>query len=95
MDNRYRPVIGLEIHVQLNTKTKAFCDCSAEVFDLEPNSSICPVCTGQPGALPVPSHEMFELGIKIASALNCSHQPLFSSSIEKITSILIYQRVIK
>jgi len=77
MDNRYRPVIGLEIHVQLNTKTKAFCDCSAEVFDLEPNSSICPVCTGQPGALPVPSREMFELGIKIASALNC-HINLYS-----------------
>ncbi|HOQ39085.1 MAG TPA: Asp-tRNA(Asn)/Glu-tRNA(Gln) amidotransferase subunit GatB [Fervidobacterium sp.] len=71
MDNRYKPVIGLEIHVQLNTKTKAFCDCSAEVFDLEPNSSICPICTGHPGTLPVPSGEMFKLGIKVASALNC------------------------
>ncbi|MGC9172548.1 MAG: Asp-tRNA(Asn)/Glu-tRNA(Gln) amidotransferase subunit GatB, partial [Caldisericum sp.] len=64
-------MIGLEIHVQLNTKTKAFCNCSADVFDLEPNTSICPVCTGQPGALPVPSKEMYELGIKLAIALNC------------------------
>lgn len=69
--SRYRPIIGLEIHVQLNTKTKAFCSCSADVFEMEPNTSICPVCTGQPGALPVPSQEMYELGIKLALALNC------------------------
>ncbi|MFN4224022.1 MAG: Asp-tRNA(Asn)/Glu-tRNA(Gln) amidotransferase subunit GatB, partial [Fervidobacterium nodosum] len=69
--DRYRPVIGLEIHVQLNTKTKAFCNCSADVFDLEPNTAICPVCTGQPGALPVPSQEMYDLGTKLALALNC------------------------
>ena len=68
---RFKPVIGLEIHVQLNTKTKAFCSCPADVFELEPNSAICPVCTGQPGALPVPSEEMFEFGILLASALNC------------------------
>lgn len=71
MDKRYKPVIGLEIHVQLNTRTKAFCDCSADVFELEPNTSICPVCTGQPGALPVPSEEMFLLGTKLGLALNC------------------------
>jgi len=68
---RFKPVIGLEIHVQLNTKTKAFCSCPADVFELEPNSAICPVCTGQPGALPVPSEEMFEFGILLATALNC------------------------
>jgi len=68
---RFKPVIGLEIHVQLNTKTKAFCSCPADVFELEPNSAICPVCTGQPGALPVPSREMYEYGILLASALNC------------------------
>ncbi|HCF38697.1 MAG TPA: Asp-tRNA(Asn)/Glu-tRNA(Gln) amidotransferase GatCAB subunit B, partial [Thermosipho africanus] len=68
---RFKPVIGLEIHVQLNTKTKAFCSCPADVFELEPNSAICPVCTGQPGALPVPSKEMYEYGILLASALNC------------------------
>ncbi|WP_448375557.1 Asp-tRNA(Asn)/Glu-tRNA(Gln) amidotransferase subunit GatB [Fervidobacterium sp.] len=69
--DRYKPVIGLEIHVQLSTKTKAFCDCNADVFELEPNTSICPVCTGQPGALPVPSLEMFELGVRLGLALNC------------------------
>jgi len=69
--SKYRPVIGLEIHVQLNTKTKAFCNCSADVFEMEPNTSICPVCTGQPGALPVPSQEMYDLGVKLALALNC------------------------
>ncbi|MDK2886317.1 MAG: aspartyl-tRNA(Asn)/glutamyl-tRNA(Gln) amidotransferase subunit [Thermosipho sp. (in: thermotogales)] len=68
---RFKPVIGLEIHVQLNTNTKAFCSCPADVFELEPNSAICPVCTGQPGALPVPSKEMFEYGILLAAALNC------------------------
>ena len=69
--SKYRPVIGLEIHVQLNTKTKAFCNCNADVFEMEPNTSICPVCTGQPGALPVPSQEMYDLGVKLALALNC------------------------
>ncbi|MBO8160987.1 MAG: Asp-tRNA(Asn)/Glu-tRNA(Gln) amidotransferase subunit GatB [Thermosipho sp. (in: Bacteria)] len=68
---RFKPVIGLEIHVQLNTKTKAFCSCPSDVFELEPNTAICPVCTGQPGALPVPSKEMFEYGILLAAALNC------------------------
>ncbi|ABR30807.1 glutamyl-tRNA amidotransferase [Thermosipho melanesiensis] len=68
---RFKPVIGLEIHVQLNTKTKAFCSCPADVFELEPNNAICPVCTGQPGALPVPSKQMYEFGILLAAALNC------------------------
>ncbi|MBT1247988.1 MULTISPECIES: Asp-tRNA(Asn)/Glu-tRNA(Gln) amidotransferase subunit GatB [unclassified Thermosipho (in: thermotogales)] len=68
---RFKPVIGLEIHVQLNTETKAFCSCSADVFELEPNTAICPVCTGQPGALPVPSKQMYEFGILLAAALNC------------------------
>ena len=68
---RYRCVIGLEIHVQLSTKTKAFCSCPADVFDLPPNTAICPVCTGQPGALPVPSEEMIRYAVKAALALNC------------------------
>ncbi|PLV59986.1 Asp-tRNA(Asn)/Glu-tRNA(Gln) amidotransferase subunit GatB [Thermotoga sp. KOL6] len=68
---RYKPVIGLEIHVQLSTKTKAFCSCSADVFDLPPNTAICPVCTGQPGALPVPNEEMVRFAVKTALALNC------------------------
>lgn len=67
---KYKPIIGLEIHVQLSTKTKLFCSCSADVFDSEPNTHICPVCTGQPGALPVTSEEAIEYAVKAAYALN-------------------------
>ena len=67
----YRTVIGLEIHVQLMTKTKAFCSCRADVFELPPNTAICPVCTGQPGALPVVNSSMIDYAAKIALALNC------------------------
>ncbi|MFN3550561.1 MAG: Asp-tRNA(Asn)/Glu-tRNA(Gln) amidotransferase GatCAB subunit B, partial [Endomicrobiia bacterium] len=48
---KYLPVIGLEVHVQLKTKTKMFCSCPIE-FGVEPNKNICPICTGQPGVLP-------------------------------------------
>lgn len=67
----YRTVIGLEIHVQLMTKTKAFCPCKADVFELPPNTAICPVCTGQPGALPIVNSSMIDYAVKIALALNC------------------------
>ncbi|AKI98087.1 Asp-tRNA(Asn)/Glu-tRNA(Gln) amidotransferase subunit GatB [Kosmotoga pacifica] len=67
----YRTVIGLEIHAQLSTKTKAFCSCSADVFELEANTAICPVCTGQPGALPVLNESVVEYAVKAALALNC------------------------
>lgn len=68
---RFRTVIGLEIHVQLSTRTKAFCSCPADVFDLPPNMAVCPVCTGQPGALPVVNKQMVDYAIKLALALNC------------------------
>jgi len=67
----YKTVIGLEIHAQLSTKTKAFCSCRADVFELEPNTVICPVCTGQPGALPVLNEKVVEYAVKAALALNC------------------------
>ncbi len=67
---KYKPVIGLEIHVQLSTKTKLFCSCSADVFESEPNTHICPVCTGQPGALPVTNEQAIEYAVKAAYALN-------------------------
>lgn len=67
----FKTVIGLEIHVQLSTRTKAFCSCPADVFDLPPNTAVCPVCTGQPGALPVVNEQMVKYAIKLALALNC------------------------
>ena len=67
----YRPVIGLEIHVQLKTKTKMFCSCANIADEAEPNINICPVCTGQPGVLPVINKNALHMGVLIARALNC------------------------
>ena len=64
-------IIGLEIHAQIATKTKMFCCCDNDAFGAPPNSKICPVCTGQPGTLPVPNEKAVALGVKSALALNC------------------------
>src|SRR5271165_570750 len=70
----YRIVIGLEVHVQLLTRTKLFCGCSTQ-FGLPPNSATCPVCTGLPGVLPVMNRHAFDLALKAALALNCTIAP--------------------
>ena len=67
-------VVGLEVHVQLKTRTKAFCTCSAE-FGAPPNVNTCPVCLALPGALPVLNAKAVELATRAALALNCSVQP--------------------
>jgi len=66
----YESVIGLEVHVQLKTRSKLFCGCPAE-FGAEPNFNTCPVCLGLPGSLPVLNEQAFLYGIQIALALNC------------------------
>ena len=71
----YETVIGLEIHAQLRTQTKIFCGCSAG-FGATPNSQVCPVCLGLPGALPVLNRHAVDLAIKAALALGCEIQDL-------------------
>eukprot|EP00877_Chromochloris_zofingiensis_P003597 jgi/Chrzof1/13238/Cz07g25230.t1 len=67
----YEAVIGIETHVQLLTRSKAFCSCANNYGD-EPNSNVCPVCMGHPGSLPVLNEETVKLGVKAGLALNCT-----------------------
>ncbi|MDP2927445.1 MAG: Asp-tRNA(Asn)/Glu-tRNA(Gln) amidotransferase subunit GatB [Candidatus Omnitrophota bacterium] len=70
---KYQTVIGLEVHLQLNTKTKAFCGCSTD-FGKAPNSNVCPVCLGFPGTLPVYNRQALNSAIKLALAFGCQIQ---------------------
>jgi aspartyl-tRNA(Asn)/glutamyl-tRNA(Gln) amidotransferase subunit B len=73
-DERYEPVIGLEVHAQLLTESKAFCSCSTK-FGQEPNSNVCPVCLGMPGVLPVLNLNVVEFVIRMGLAAHCRIAP--------------------
>ncbi|APB00639.1 Asp-tRNA(Asn)/Glu-tRNA(Gln) amidotransferase subunit GatB [Nocardia seriolae] len=72
--DRYDPVLGMEVHVELGTATKMFCGCPTE-FGADPNTQVCPVCLGLPGSLPVVNAKAVEAAIRIGLALNCSITP--------------------
>src|SRR5437764_11640688 len=73
-ERRYEPVIGLEIHVQLATRTKMFCGCALSFGDA-PNTHTCPICLGHPGTLPVTNTQAVHFGLVIALALDCDIAP--------------------
>ncbi len=68
-------IIGLEVHAQMNTKTKMFCGCDNDAFGKPPNTTVCPVCMGHPGTLPVPNAAAMEKAIRASLALHCTVNP--------------------
>jgi aspartyl-tRNA(Asn)/glutamyl-tRNA(Gln) amidotransferase subunit B len=68
----YEPLIGLEVHIQLNTRSKVFCACSADSWGALPNTNICPVCVGLPGVLPVLNRAVVEKAVLLAAAVHCA-----------------------
>ncbi|MGD8730938.1 MAG: Asp-tRNA(Asn)/Glu-tRNA(Gln) amidotransferase GatCAB subunit B, partial [Anaerolineales bacterium] len=79
--NRYSPVIGLEVHAELLTQSKMFCGCAVvDSVTAEPNTSVCEICTGMPGTLPVINQRAVEYALRVALALRCeiAHTSVFA-----------------
>src|SRR5262249_47587096 len=74
MSAEWETVVGLEIHVQLKTRTKMFCGCEVG-FGFEPNTRTCPICLGMPGVLPTPNRTAIEWTVKLGLALGCTIAP--------------------
>lgn len=72
MPTQLEVIIGLEVHVQMNTRTKMFCACDNDAFGKGPNTTVCPVCTGHPGVLPVPNAEAMRKALRMSLALGCT-----------------------
>jgi len=71
INDKYEPVIGLEVHAQLKTNTKLFCSCSTK-FGMPPNTNVCPICLGHPGVLPVTNKKVIEFAVLLGLATNCN-----------------------
>ena len=69
---KYIPTIGLEIHAELNTKSKMFCSCFNDPLEKNPNVNVCPVCLGHPGTLPVPNEAAIQKVLRVGLALHCT-----------------------
>ncbi len=74
LNEKYEAVIGLEVHAQLLTKSKAFCGCPT-TFGSEPNTNVCPICLGMPGTLPVLNKNLVEFTMRLGLATGCTISP--------------------
>ena len=90
---KYETVIGLEVHVQLNTRSKIFCGCST-AFGADPNTQTCPVCQGHPGVLPVLNRDVLQKAVMAGLAFHCKINS-FQSLTEKTIFILICLKPIR